>query len=253
MPTYNDLAITRTGKPWAAATEVVPARLDVWRLRFDDAPPLSVAWAVLNEVERRRADAFMVLQDRWRFVWGRAFLRRVLGLQTYQDPKEVALSVGGHGKPALANGSDGIRFNLSHCRTECLVGVIEGHEVGVDIEERLLVPGSNQLAGHYLSRHEQAALAAAPLETRNDLFLRCWTRKEAVLKAAGIGFLGTSNALDVKTGMHDETILFGSACLGERASYRVFDLSQQTVIIAIAVREHEGPVTICERTLDPRG
>lgn len=253
MLTHNDRAITWTGKPWTAATNVVPARLDVWRLRFGDAPPLSVAWALLNEVERRRADAFMDIQDRWRFVWGRAFLRRVLGLQTYQDPKEVALSVGEHGKPALANSSDGLRFNLSHCRTECLVGVIEGYEVGVDIEDRHLVPERNQLAGHYLSRHEQAALVAAPLETRNDLFLRCWTRKEAVLKAAGAGFLGTSNELDVKTGIHDETVQFDSSCLGECASYRVFDLSQQAVIAAIAVREHAGPVAIRERTLDPGG
>lgn len=230
------------------------ARLDVWRLRFDDCLPgwaaLAPDLAVLDDPERRRAAALLLPQDRRRFVVGRAFLRRVLAQYTCQAPQAVMLALGPHGKPVskpVADGAPHLGFNLSHSRSACLVGVMRGHEVGVDLEDRRRLPDLGELMRAHLTRREQAAALATAAGARDDLFLRLWTRKEAVLKAAGAGLAAEPDQLEVRV----DTVVFGGpAALGESARYRLLDLSRDAHIGAAAVRNFDGAVVIEERRLD---
>jgi 4'-phosphopantetheinyl transferase len=60
-------------------------------------------------------------------------------------------------------------------------------EVGVDVEKVRRDVELEQIARRFFSAHEQMQLAALPADERVDAFFRCWTRKEAYIKATGDG------------------------------------------------------------------
>jgi len=114
----------------------------------------------------------------------RTILSRYLGCA----PGEVEFSYGHHGKPALVQeGKDSLHFNLSHSQEIVLYGITTGREIGVDIERiREDIPVM-QIAAHFFSSREYAALCALPAQARAAAFFACWTRKEAYAKAVGQG------------------------------------------------------------------
>jgi phosphopantetheinyl transferase len=61
-------------------------------------------------------------------------LRRVLAVYLDQEPGQIQLREGEHGKPRLVDREERIRFNLSHSGGLALVAVSGELEVGVDLE-----------------------------------------------------------------------------------------------------------------------
>jgi hypothetical protein len=59
------------------------------------------------------------------------------------------------------------------------------------------VPDAAALAAEHFTRREQEALAALPARDRDQAFLTCWTRKEACLKAIGVGLLLSPQSFEV--------------------------------------------------------
>jgi 4'-phosphopantetheinyl transferase len=100
-----------------------------------------------------------------------------------------------HGKPYLVGHS--IRFNLSHSGDLALIAVARDREVGVDVEairpERDVVG----IARHFFAPGESEALSAEPPRRRAAAFYRCWTRKEAYMKACGLGLALRPDSFDV--------------------------------------------------------
>jgi 4'-phosphopantetheinyl transferase len=83
-----------------------------------------------------------------------------------------------------------LRFSLSHADGIALCAVSSGMPVGADVESRRNVgPDPLGAAATVCSRREREALAALPLSEQADRFLALWTRKEAIAKASGHGFL----------------------------------------------------------------
>src|SRR5258706_5298326 len=68
-----------------------------------------------------------------------------------------------------------------------LFGFASGYEVGVDIEQIKANFKGMEIASHFFSSEEIAALAKLPPELAVDAFFECWTRKEAYVKARGQG------------------------------------------------------------------
>lgn len=90
-------------------------------------------------------------------------LREVLARYLDEDPAGIELRRGAHGKPALADPSSPLRFNLSHSGDLALVAVTHGLEVGVDIQK---------------------------IKPRRDIaFYKAWARREAIVKCVGTGLL----------------------------------------------------------------
>jgi 4'-phosphopantetheinyl transferase len=83
-------------------------------------------------------------------------------------------------------GSD-VHFNLSHSGKWALIAVSEGAEVGVDVENVRRPDDLPAVARRLFSTGEQEALNRLTEEKYAQAFYRCWTRKEAVLKALGFG------------------------------------------------------------------
>lgn len=149
------------------------------------AAALDALALTLSENERKRAARFLRDEDRRRFVAARGALRKILGGVIGLAPERVAFVYGPHGKPALSGGD--VRFNLSHTAGRALIAWTRGAEIGVDIEAVRPLRFGARIARRYFSEDEQAALAGITDASWEEGFFRCWTRKEAFIKAVGDG------------------------------------------------------------------
>jgi 4'-phosphopantetheinyl transferase len=149
----------------------------------------------LDEVERARAARFHFDRDRRRFVAGRDRIRRILARYVNEPPESIAFETGEHGRPALARGP--VNFNYSRSENRGLLAVSYASVLGADIEAVRMTDDLGDVARQNFSPAEQRALnALAPADWANGFFA-CWTRKEAVLKAAGTGLRTPLQAFDV--------------------------------------------------------
>lgn len=151
--------------------------------------PTALAEKMLDDEERRRASRFVHPVDRDRFVNAHAALRLYLARSLASTPREVRYLLGPHGKPRLEHLSQRtpLEFNLSHSGDLGLIAAAWGRTVGVDIERVRDVADAEDIAERYFAPAERAGLRAVPSGERTDVFFRCWTRKEAVIKALGEG------------------------------------------------------------------
>jgi 4'-phosphopantetheinyl transferase len=179
--------------PWPVPNET-PALTDgavhVWRIRLDLLPPqIASLRCVLTDDERVRADRFHADRHRHRFIACRAQVRQLLAGYLNERPEKIDFRHGPQGKPALGAlwVDSGIDFNVSNSHDMALCAVAWHCELGVDIEHLREGRDHEGLAARFFAPQEVAALNAIPADRRIEAFLRCWTRKEAVLKAVGIG------------------------------------------------------------------
>lgn len=173
-----------------------PTEVHLWRCSLD-LPPVSLdeAYAVLAGDEIERARRYKFPRDRRRFIAARSFLRRTLAEYLSVSPSFV---YGAFGKPGLSPRPDIARmeFNLSHSGDIALLAITRG-PVGVDVEQVILVSELQRMASRFFSAYENAALNEVPPDTRDFAFYRCWTRKEAFLKALGHGLAHPLDSFDV--------------------------------------------------------
>jgi 4'-phosphopantetheinyl transferase len=177
----------------ACCADLVVARLDC-------APPaVEGALSLLVDDERERAERFLVERERQRFIAGRATLRRLLGERLGVSPRSVRLAAGAHGKPTLARpfSASGLRFNVSHSEDLAAYAFADRREVGIDIEAVRPVEDAERIVRRFFSRSERNDFLSLPAVERCFAFFRCWTRKEAFIKAIGEGLSYPLAAFDV--------------------------------------------------------
>jgi 4'-phosphopantetheinyl transferase len=166
--------------------------VDLWRAQLDlDQLQLSAFSSTLSADEIDRSRRFHRNVDRQRFVARRGWLRRILGDYLGVHPEVLRFARDANGKPRLAGAaSQRLRFNMSHSGGLALYAVCTDREVGVDIERVSEDVDIDALAQRVFSKTEQETLAALPADRRVRAFFECWTRKEAHLKAIGVGLSG---------------------------------------------------------------
>jgi 4'-phosphopantetheinyl transferase len=173
---------------------------DLWLL--DLGPPaqlLASSWPLLSPGERARALAIPAPKVRARAVAARAGLRRLLAAYLDRPPEGLDLRGGPGQKPWLPGGP---AFSLSHGGGLGLCAVSTAGAVGVDLEPLRPVPDADGLARRYLPEVEDREHVAAAgragtaggAASRDEAFLRGWTRREAYLKALGVGLVEAGGA-----------------------------------------------------------
>jgi 4'-phosphopantetheinyl transferase len=171
-----------------------PGEIHVWRVDLEQPEEVVQQFrSTLEGHELDRADRFHFEKDRRAFTVSRGFLRSVLGRYLATKPEALRFSYGPYGKPALSS----LKFNLSHSRGVGLVAVSETQELGVDVEYIRADFASEEIARRFFSPHEVAAFNALSSELRVAAFFRCWTRKEAYIKAIGRGLSQPLDGFDV--------------------------------------------------------
>lgn len=176
----------------------------VWRLGLDR--PVERFLDLLQPGEIDRANRFHFEKDRKRFVIARGFLRMLLGRYLHNDPKQLMFSYGPNGKPALESDTS-LRFNMSHSHAMALYAVTEEREIGVDVEHIRADFTSDDIARRFFSPFEVESLCGLPDEQRVESFFRCWTRKEAYIKATGRGLSQPLDGFDVTLGPGEHAAL----------------------------------------------
>jgi 4'-phosphopantetheinyl transferase len=170
--------------------------IHVWTIALDAPAKESDLLAALAPDERVRAARFLAEHNRRRFVACRAALRRVLAARLDAEPSTIEFEYAPHGKPLLPNGSP-IHFNVSHSDDLAMIAVAWGRPVGIDLERVRPDFAINAVAERFFSPLEQEALRRVPAESHTEAFVRCWTRKEAFIKAVGGGLSYPLNQFDV--------------------------------------------------------
>lgn len=176
--------------PAPATITIQPHEVHVWRGRLDrPQPELTRWWALLSNDERQRANRYHFERDRRRFIVGRGLLRLLLSRYLYLPPEQIELAYNAYGKPEIAPRSNQtpLSFNLSHSQDLALFAIADGRPVGVDLEYMRADLADEQIAARFFAPAEVEALRAQPEGQRVAAFFRCWTRKEAFIKARGEG------------------------------------------------------------------
>ena len=165
--------------------------------RLDDATSRAVD--ILADGERQRAARFVSDADRRRYISAHAQLRMVLGRCLGRRAQSLRFARGTYGKPYVADGDNphDVRFNMSHSGDRALIAVTLGREVGVDIEEEKGIGNPLAVAQHFFAPGERSVMAGLPEAARCAAFFRCWTRKEAVIKALGAGLSCSLDGFEV--------------------------------------------------------
>ncbi|MDM4718647.1 4'-phosphopantetheinyl transferase superfamily protein [Micromonospora sp. WMMA1363] len=149
--------------------------------------------SLLDEGERQRHAGFGDPAGRNAFLTARAVTRLALGLLLGVAPEALRFRAtckgcgGPHGKPTLWSPAAPARFSVSHSGRWCVIAVARGTEVGVDVERIGLRRDTIPLRA--LASEERKALVSHDEADRLPVFVRYWTRKEALLKATGDGLM----------------------------------------------------------------
>ena len=207
------------------AIRVVPGEI-VYAFVSLAGEPSSIDEALLDDEESDRSRRFVRRSDRCHFVLAhvalRLFLARCLGV----DPAAVTYERGLHGKPRLGQGLGPLQFNLSHAGKLGLLAAARNRALGVDVEHVRDVGDVLEIADQHFSDQERVGLRTLPPIERQAGFFRCWTRKEAVIKACGEGLSCRLDSFDVDLAPGSPAALrrFGGRC-GREAGLALRDLA----------------------------
>jgi 4'-phosphopantetheinyl transferase len=167
-----------------------PEEVHLWAVELErvDAPRLLEAYQrLLNAEERERHGRFRFERHRHQFLVSHALVRTTLSRYAPVPPEAWAFVTNSYGRPEVAAGLPGLRFNLSHTDGMAVCAVAPGLDVGVDVEDAERRGQTVEIADSFFAPAEVTALRALPVERQRERFFTYWTLKEAYIKARGMG------------------------------------------------------------------
>lgn len=156
-----------------------------------------VAALMLDAGESRRAGRFRFEHDRARYTLAHATWRVVLSACLGVAPSGIPLTTAPSGQPTLPG--TGFSTSLSHAGDWVAVAVCRGATTGIDIER---IPSRVRLAemiDTVCTPAEARRISLLDASARESALLGLWTRKEALLKAFGVGLAVDPAAVDAAT------------------------------------------------------
>lgn len=143
---------------------------------------------LLSQDENKRANQYKQEKDKIYYVTARGTLRKILSLYLSTSPKKIKFYYNPYGKPFLRTQikKHPLCFNLSHSGDLALYIFAIHRRVGIDVEKIHHINDIESIAQRFFSTSEYLKLKFAHHDQLNSFF-RCWTRKEAFIKAIGNG------------------------------------------------------------------
>jgi phosphopantetheinyl transferase len=196
----------------------------------------------MNPTRFDSGDPTSVSADVWA-LWGRGGgsdtrsrateveIGRVLGGYLDGTPPIVARDAAG--KPFLRD-VDGLSVSVAHAAHMTLVAISRDGDVGVDVEHRTR-KGLRSLPAYALGEGERAELRRVPATVREEAFLTYWVRKEAILKAAGVGLGVEPNLIEVSPPWEAPSVRLVPERLGPAHAWVLLDLDLPGCAAAVAI------------------
>lgn len=182
----------------------------MWLVRMRQSP-CSAALGLLSEAELERAGRFRMPWLRNRYVAAHAGLR-LLG-ERYFDivASSQRFEANKFGKPCLA-GVRHAQCSISYSRDHALIGLSRSEEIGVDIEMTRPIDDALELMEMHYTHGEQTVLRRMRRTSAafNKAFLTVWVRKEACVKALGLGLTIPLGTIECGVGDRMTTVQVGS-------------------------------------------
>ena len=213
------------------ASQAADGREDITAVFFELAdwrPWLDTAAGLLDDAERGRVGRKQRPGDRDELALTYALHRLVLGRALRTEPGLVPLRRDAAGRPCLPD--DELHTSLSHADGVVAVVVSRHGAVGVDIERATRAADMNAIAERVWDPNEACSLIGLPQTQQAAALLELWVRKEALLKAAGIGLALEMNSFPAPA---DQEVTLPAAS-GARAIIRMLDIGP-AYVAAIAV------------------
>jgi 4'-phosphopantetheinyl transferase len=155
-------------------------------------------WQIVSAEERARAGRFRFERDKRRFIAARGVLRILLGKYLRISPQQIRFEFGKYGKPSIAgNWRFLIKFNVSHSENLALFAFTLNREIGIDLERSNSSFIDEGTVSHCFTPSETTKFKALSEKQRQSFFFESWTRKEAYLKALGIGLSQPANQVEI--------------------------------------------------------
>jgi 4'-phosphopantetheinyl transferase len=145
-------------------------------------------------------------------------------------PESLVLVRSETGKPAVAGSPFAV--SLAHSGDVTLVAVSSDADVGIDVERLRPEIAGWSLVEQALTENEQAPLTQTPTAERPEAFLAIWTRKEALLKAAGVGLALDPSLIE----LDGSTVVSVPSALGSPSEWTLRDVVVPGYAAAVALR-----------------
>jgi len=159
----------------------------------------------LSTDEIERAKKFRFEKDKKRFVTVRSILRNILC--SYLDilPSDIEFCYNQFGKPRISEAINmrKISFNASYSHNIALIAIALERDIGIDIEWIYRDCEHVEIANEFFSERERNVFLKLPNESKVEAFYKCWTRKEALVKAIGKGLSFSLKDFDVSFAQND--------------------------------------------------
>lgn len=175
-------------------TAISSNEIHMWRL--SESGSNLAPHGFLSADEEHRASLFRRPGDRVSYVRRHEALRCILAEYTGRPPAALRFTYGRFGRPELLDDkARGLSFNMSSRGGEVLIAVASVGPVGVDVERigAITIDEHN----HFLTRSEAEAITSLSGPDQSLALVTCWARKEALLKALGMGFLRPPEQIEV--------------------------------------------------------
>ena len=186
---------------WSRARRRVPpvtivlCDLSAWR------PWTEAALALIDSAERARVDRLHDVVDREERALTYALHRLLLAAWLGEAPGKVPISRDDAGCPRLLGAHGNVFTSLSHPRGFAAFAISDLGHIGIDLEPAAHAVGMEEIAGLATHTDELAALACLDEGERMRALLAIWVRKEAYLKAEGVGLRRPPSTFSAMTGV----------------------------------------------------
>ncbi|ADG68806.1 4'-phosphopantetheinyl transferase [Planctopirus limnophila DSM 3776] len=225
---------------------------------------------LLSTSELARADRYRFPEVGRRFIACRAALKTLLamhmqGCHQPKDIRSIELIPTASGKPTWAGSQSD--FSVSHSGEMALIALqlpcstsTTDHSpaplrLGIDLEHAARTTDCLRLARRFFAPGEVAALEALPAEEVQRAFFRCWTRKEAYVKAIGVGLAYSLEAFEVPIdplppGTSHRALLSHAADVQQVQRWQLFETSPHPQYEAALFLDSPHPPNITYATIN---
>jgi 4'-phosphopantetheinyl transferase len=154
---------------------------------------------ILSKDERERANRYKFARHKDSFVVARSTLRKILSIYLKIAPEFLEFDYSDRGKPFLSAKfqKDNLQFNLSHSQELAIYAITMNEKIGIDLEYIRPMSDAENIAKRFFSANEYNWISSLTGAAQREAFFRCWTAKEAYLKATGEGIGGSLDRVEV--------------------------------------------------------
>lgn len=217
-----------------------PNTVHIWSLNFVvNDETFNIYHDLLSVDEKERASRFKFYKDKRCYVVTKGVLRLLSGSYLNKEAKSIAFEYEKYGKPKFKHNTN-LNFNVSHSGDLAVIGFVYNHTIGVDIEKIKNDFETFEIASNFFSKQEIDMLLEIPKPEQYKAFYRCWTRKEAFIKAKGSGLSFPLNEFAVSLDSDlDANVLWTKWDTGEKHQWQLTSFVPSEDYIAALIVDNE--------------